>query len=56
MLKLVKNIIEDFFDKSCQIWVVILQREMRNMDRGEFVLNFGVKVVILLYMSHLKTI
>ena len=45
-----------FFDKSCQIWDVILQREMRNMDRGEFVFNFCVKVVILLYMSHLKTI
>lgn len=56
VLKLVKNIIEDFFDKSCQIWVVILQREMRNMERGEFVFNFCVKVVILLYMSHLKTI
>ena len=40
MLKLVKNVAEDFFDKSCQIWVVILQREMRNMERSEFVFNF----------------
>ena len=29
-----------FFDKSCQIQVVILQREMRNMERSEFVFNF----------------
>ena len=41
VLKLVKSdVVDFFFDKSCQIQVVILQREMRNMERSEFVFNF----------------